>query len=209
MRKFFLLVPVFFIVIHIFSSAYAGKLTVTTGNQEVKKKDEYEKAYFAGGCFWCMEESFDKVEGVISVVSGYSGGHLKNPTYADVIYTDSGHVEAVEITYNPKILTYEKLLDTYWKNIDPYDAKGQFCDKGKSYRSVIFFNNKKEKNLINTSFKKVEKMFNKKIVTLVWKFKKFYKAESFHQDYYEKNFVRYLMYKKSCQREETLDRIWN
>jgi peptide-methionine (S)-S-oxide reductase len=209
MRKFFLLVPVFFIVIHFFSSAYAGKLTVTTGNQEVKKKDEYEKAYFAGGCFWCMEESFDKVEGVISVVSGYSGGHLKNPTYADVIYTDSGHVEAVEITYNPKILTYEKLLDTYWKNIDPFDAKGQFCDKGKSYRSVIFFNNKKEKNLINTSFKKVEKMFNKKIVTLVWKFKKFYKAESFHQDYYEKNFVRYLMYKKSCQREETLDRIWN
>ena len=209
MRKFFLLVPVFFIVIHIFSSAYAGKLTVTTGNQEVKKKDEYEKAYFAGGCFWCMEESFDKVEGVISVVSGYSGGHLKNPTYADVIYTDSGHVEAVEITYNPKILTYEKLLDTYWKNIDPYDAKGQFCDKGKSYRSVIFFNNKKEKNLINTSFKKVEKMFNKKIVTLVWKFEKFYKAESFHQDYYEKNFVRYLMYKKGCQREETLDRIWN
>ena len=209
MRKFFLLAPVFFIVIHIFSSAYAGKLTVTTGKQEVKKKDEYEKAYFAGGCFWCMEESFDKVEGVISVVSGYSGGHLKNPTYADVIYTDSGHVEAVEITYNPKILTYEKLLDTYWKNIDPFDAKGQFCDKGKSYRSVVFFNNKKQKNLINTSFKKVEKMFNKKIVTLVWKYKKFYKAESFHQDYYEKNFVRYLMYKKSCQREETLDRIWN
>tara|TARA_B100001093_G_scaffold323223_1_gene308408 strand:- start:1057 stop:1686 length:630 start_codon:yes stop_codon:yes gene_type:complete len=209
MKKFFLLTPVFFIAIQIFSDAYAGKLTVTTGNQEVKKKGEYEKAYFAGGCFWCMEESFDKVEGVISVVSGYSGGHLKNPTYADVIYTDSGHVEAVEITYNPKILTYEKLLDTYWKNIDPFDAKGQFCDKGKSYRSVIFFNNKKQKNLINTSFKKIEKLFNKKIVTLVWKFDKFYKAEGFHQDYYEKNFVRYLMYKKGCQREETLDRIWN
>ena len=194
---------------HIFSSAYAGKLTVTSGDQEVKKKNEYEKAYFAGGCFWCMEESFDKVEGVISVVSGYSGGHLKNPTYADVIYTDSGHVEDVEINYNPKILKYKKLLDTYWKNIDPFDAKGQFCDKGKSYRSVIFFNNKKQKTLINTSFKKVEKMFNKKIVTLVWKFEKFYKAESFHQDYYEKNFVRYLLYKKSCQRVETLDRIWN
>ena len=209
MRKFFLLTSVFFIVMHIFSSAYAGKLTVTSGDQEVKKKDEYEKAYFAGGCFWCMEESFDKVEGVISVVSGYSGGHLKNPTYADVIYTDSGHVEAVEITYNPKILTYKKLLDTYWKNIDPFDAKGQFCDKGKSYRSVIFFNNKKQKTSINISFKKVEKMFNKKIVTLVWKFEKFYKAENFHQDYYEKNFVRYLMYKKGCQREETLKKIWN
>ena len=171
--------------------------------------EENKKVYFAGGCFWCMEESFDKVEGVISVVSGYSGGHLKNPTYADVVYTDSGHVEAVEITYNPKVTSYEKLLDVYWQNIDPFDAAGQFCDKGKSYRSVIFYNDDKQKNLINTSLKKVEKIFNKKIVTLIWKFEKFYKAESFHQDYYEKNFVRYLLYKKGCQREETLNKIWN
>ena len=171
--------------------------------------EETKKVYFAGGCFWCMEESFDKVEGVISVVSGYSGGHLKNPTYADVVYTDSGHVEAVEITYNPKVISYEKLLDTYWQNIDPFDATGQFCDKGKSYRSVIFYSDEKQKNLVYTSLKKVEKMFNKKIVTLVWKFDKFYKAESFHQDYYEKNFIRYLLYKKGCQREETLDKIWN
>ena len=171
--------------------------------------EETKKVYFAGGCFWCMEESFDKVEGVISVVSGYSGGHLKNPTYADVIYTDSGHVEAVEITYNPKITSYKRLLDVYWKNIDPFDAVGQFCDKGKSYRSVIFFSDKKQKDLINNSFKKFEKKFTKKIVTLVWKFEKFYKAESFHQDYYEKNFVRYLLYKKGCQREETLNKIWN
>ena len=171
--------------------------------------EENKKVYFAGGCFWCMEESFDKVEGVISVVSGYSGGHLKNPTYADVVYTDSGHVEAVEITYNPKVLSYEKLLNEYWDNIDPFDATGQFCDKGKSYRSVIFFNDKKQKDLIKTSFIKIEKMFDKKIVTLVWKFEKFYKAENFHQDYYEKHFVRYLMYKKGCQREETLKKIWN
>ena len=171
--------------------------------------EENKKAYFAGGCFWCMEESFDKVEGVISVVSGYSGGHLKNPTYADVVYTDSGHVEAVEITYDPKVLSYEKLLDIFWKNIDPFDAAGQFCDKGKSYRSVIFFSNKKQKNLINNSIEKVEKNFNKKAVTLVWKFEKFYKAESFHQNYYENNFIRYLMYKKGCQREETLKKIWN
>ena len=171
--------------------------------------EENKKAYFAGGCFWCMEESFDKVEGVISVVSGYSGGKLKNPTYADVVYTDSGHVEAVEITYNSKIISYEKLLEVYWQNIDPFDAAGQFCDKGKSYRSVIFFSDKKQKDLINISFKKFEKMLNKKIVTLVWEFEKFYKAESFHQDYYEKNFVRYLLYKKGCQREETLNKIWN
>jgi len=171
--------------------------------------NENKKAYFAGGCFWCMEESFDKVKGVSSVVSGYSGGHLKKPTYADVVYTDSGHVEAVEITYDPKIISYEKLLDTYWQNIDPFDAKGQFCDKGKSYRSVIFFDNKIQKDLIDVSFNKYEKIFNKKIVTLVWKFEKFYKAEKIHQDYYEKNFIRYLMYKKSCQREEILDKIWN
>src|SRR6056300_1228933 len=141
---------------------------------------EEKKVYFAGGCFWCMEESFDQVEGVISTILGYSGGHLKNPKYADVVYTDSGHVETIEITYNSKIINYEKLLDIYWKNIDPFDANGQFCDKGKSYRSVVFFSNKKQKDLINDSFKKVEKMFNKEIVTLVWKFEKFYKAESFH-----------------------------
>ena len=95
---------------------------------------ETKKAYFAGGCFWCMEESFDKIEGVLSSVSGYSGGHLENPKYEDVIYTDSGHVETIEITYDPSLVDYKILLDTYWKNIDPFDAAGQFCDKGKSYR---------------------------------------------------------------------------
>ena len=171
--------------------------------------EENKKVHFAGGCFWCMEESFEKVEGVISVISGYSGGHLNNPTYEDVVYTDSGHVEAVEITYNPKVTTYEKLLDAYWQNIDPFDDKGQFCDKGKSYRSVIFFQNKMQKDFIDNSYEKYEKKFNKKIVTLTWKFDKFYPAENFHQDYYEKNFLRYLMYKKGCQREEILQKIWN
>ena len=99
---------------------------------------EEKKVYFAGGCFWCMEESFDQVEGVISTISGYSGGHLKNPKYADVVYTDSGHVETIEITYNSKIINYEKLLDIYWKNIDPFDANGQFCDKGKSIGQSFF-----------------------------------------------------------------------
>ena len=171
--------------------------------------DENKKAYFAGGCFWCMEESFDQVEGVISTISGYSGGHLKNPTYQDVIYKDTGHVEAIEVVYDPKIVNFEKLLDIYWKNIDPFDSAGQFCDKGKSYRSVIFFQTQPEKEFIEKSFKKLEKIFNKEIVTLVWKFEKFYPAEDYHQDYYEKNFIRYLMYKKSCKREETLKKIWN
>ena len=129
---------------------------------------EEKKAYFAGGCFWCMEESFDQVEGVISTISGYSGGHLKNPKYADVIYTDSGHVEAVEITYDPNIINYEELLNVYWENIDPFDANGQFCDKGKSYRSVIFFEDQEQKKMIDKSFNQLQNKFNKKIVTLVF-----------------------------------------
>tara|TARA_X000001036_G_scaffold131060_1_gene123885 strand:+ start:207 stop:779 length:573 start_codon:yes stop_codon:yes gene_type:complete len=171
--------------------------------------EELKKAYFAGGCFWCMEESFDQIEGVTSTISGYSGGHLKNPTYQDVVYKDTGHVEAIEITYDPNLVSYEQLLEIYWKNIDPFDSAGQFCDKGKSYRSVIFFQTQPEKEFINVSFKQMEKIFNKKIVTLVWKFEKFYPAEDYHQDYYEKNFIRYLMYKKACKREETLKKIWN
>tara|TARA_Y100000591_G_scaffold242197_1_gene212942 strand:+ start:1479 stop:2066 length:588 start_codon:yes stop_codon:yes gene_type:complete len=168
-----------------------------------------KKAYFAGGCFWCMEESFDQIDGVEKSISGYSGGHLKNPTYNDVIYKDTGHVEAIEITYDPKKVSYEKLLDIFWKNIDPFDKYGQFCDKGKSYRSVIFFENDKQKNVINNSLKNIENRFNTKVVTLVWKFDKFYKAEDYHQDYYQKNFLRYLAYKKACQREEVLKKIWN
>ena len=166
-------------------------------------------AYFAGGCFWCMEESFDKVNGVIKSISGYSGGHTKDPTYKDVIYKDTGHVETIEITYNPKITSYDKLLNVYWKNIDPFDEFGQFCDKGKSYRSVIFYQNFNQKNNIEKSLKKLEKKFNSKVATLIWKFKKFYPAESYHQDYYQKNFLKYLAYKKNCQREEVLNKIWN
>ena len=167
-----------------------------------------KRVYFAGGCFWCMEESFDKVDGVIETISGYSGGHIKNPKYRDVVKNTTGHYETLAITYDSSITNFQKLLDIYWKNIDPFDANGQFCDKGKSYRSVIFFENEKQKELIDNSFKKLENVFNKKIVTLVWKFEKFYKAETYHQDYYEKNFIRYLMYKKGCQREETLNKIW-
>ena len=170
---------------------------------------ETKKAYFAGGCFWCMEESYDQIDGVLSSISGYSGGHLKNPKYEDVIYKDTGHVEVIEVTYDPSVVSYKDLLNVYWKNIDPFDASGQFCDKGKSYRSVIFFENNNQKELIDKSFKEIEKKFDKKIVTLVWKFDIFYPAENYHQDYYEKNFIRYLMYKNACKREETLKKIWN
>tara|TARA_B100001250_G_scaffold367652_1_gene349832 strand:- start:628 stop:1212 length:585 start_codon:yes stop_codon:yes gene_type:complete len=170
---------------------------------------EYKKVYFAGGCFWCMEESFDTVDGVIKSISGYSGGKLKNPTYKDVIYKDTGHVETIEITYDPKKVSYEKLVEVFWKNIDPFDKYGQFCDKGKSYRSVIFYENNNQKKVIKDSILKIERRFNSKVVTLLWKFDKFYQAEDYHQDYYQNNFLRYLAYKKACQREEVLNKIWN
>ena len=185
------------------SSLFAGELKITTNNSK------YKKAYFAGGCFWCMEEAFDKIDGVVKSISGYSGGHLKNPKYEDVIYRDTGHVEAIEITYDPKKISYENLLRLFWKNIDPFDKYGQFCDKGKSYRSVVFFQNENQKKTITDSIQIIEKKFGNKIVTLVWKFDKFYPAEDYHQDYYEKNFLRYLAYKKACQREEVLNKIWN
>ena len=168
----------------------------------------FERAYFAGGCFWCMEESFENILGVSKVISGYSGGTTENPTYKEVTYGNTGHFEVIEVIYVPEVVSYEKLLEEFWVNIDPFDAAGQFCDKGYSYRSVAFYQNEKQKDLIENSIKEIEKKFKKKVVTYVRKFEKFYKAEAFHQDYYQINFVNYLRYKKACRREATLNNIW-
>ena len=167
------------------------------------------KAYFAGGCFWCMEESFESLEGVEEVISGYSGGSTENPTYQEVTYGKTGHFEVVEVIYNKKIISYNELLTNFWINIDPFDAYGQFCDKGYSYRSVAFYQNDKEKSLIEKNIKRLEKKFNKKVVTYVRNLKKFYKAEEYHQDFYKIKLERYLRYKKACGREEILKRIWS
>ena len=170
---------------------------------------DFKKAYFAGGCFWCMEEAFEKIDGVLEVTSGYSGGTTKNPTYKEVIYGKTGHFEAIEVKYDNTKIKYENLLDAFWVNIDPFDADGQFCDKGYSYRSVAFYSLDSEKKLIQSTINKLEEKFNKKIVTYVRKFDKFYKAKDAHQDYYVKNFINYLTYKKGCKRVESLEKIWN
>ena len=170
--------------------------------------ENLNKAYFAGGCFWCMEESFEKLEGVKEVISGYSGGTTSNPTYKEVTFGDTGHFEVVEIIYNNNIISYNELLKNFWINVDPFDAFGQFCDKGYSYRSVAFYQNAYEKSQIEKSISEIENKFSKRVVTYVRKFEIFYKAEDKHQDYYQEYLLNYLMYKKGCGREEVLKRIW-
>jgi len=166
------------------------------------------KAYFAGGCFWCMEEAFEKIDGVVEVISGYSGGKTKNPTYKEVVYGDTGHFETIEIIYDSSVLSYKKLLDSFWINIDPFDEYGQFCDKGYSYRSVAFYQNQKQRKMINDSINKIENKFQKQVVTYIRNFEKFYKAEDKHQNYYQEYFLNYLRYKKACRREKILNNIW-
>tara|TARA_B100001540_G_scaffold44985_2_gene40040 strand:+ start:370 stop:948 length:579 start_codon:yes stop_codon:yes gene_type:complete len=183
-------------------------LSIIFFNLDVSSR-EFNKAYFAGGCFWCMEESFEKVEGVTEVISGYSGGKTTNPTYDEVTYGNTGHFETIEVIYDPNKVNFNYLLKIFWENIDPFDKYGQFCDKGYSYRSVAFFTNINEKNLIEKSKKNIEENFDKKVVTYIREFKVFYKAEENHQDYYQKKFINYLLYKQGCGREKTLNKIWN
>ena len=185
-------------------------ITIFLFTTNISFSKDIKHAYFAGGCFWCMEDFFEKVHGVEEVISGYSGGKLKNPTYKEVTYDNTGHFETAKIIYDGGIIKYKELLNYYWLNIDPFDSAGQFCDKGKSYRSVAFYKNTSEKNEIEDSIKEIEKKFPlKKVVTFIKKFEKFYQAEKYHQNYYEKNFINYLLYKKACGREKTLKKIWN
>ena len=178
-------------------------------NVSISSAKNIKEAYFAGGCFWCMEEFFENVTGVEEVISGYSGGKTENPTYKEVTYGNTGHFEVAKITYDENIIKYKGILDLYWQNIDPFDSAGQFCDKGLSYRSVAFYQNQNEKREIENSIKNIEKRFKgKKVVTFIRKFKKFYPAEDYHQDYYQENFMNYLLYKKACGREKTLEKIW-
>ncbi len=165
-----------------------------------------EKAVFAGGCFWCVEALYQEQAGVSDVVSGFTGGTLKNPTYNG---NHRGHYEAVRVTYDPSIITYQDLLDLYWVNIDPFDNKGQFCDKGPSYRAAIFVQNEKERALAVASKEKVMARFGGETVhTEILSTKRFYPVERFHQDYYKKNPIRYKFYRSGCRRDQRLEQIW-
>jgi peptide-methionine (S)-S-oxide reductase len=168
-----------------------------------------EKAVFAGGCFWCMEADFEKLGGVTDVISGFTGGTLKNPTYNG---NHQGHYEAVEVTYDPGKVGYQELLDHFWVNIDPFDARGQFCDKGPSYRTAIFVANDEERKLAEESKSKIVAQFpGKEVVTPILDASVFYPIqgdESYHQDYYKNNPIRYKAYRWNCGRDQRLKSIW-
>ena len=168
-----------------------------------------DKAIFAGGCFWCMESDFEKLDGVSEVISGFTGGEIKNPTYRG---DHTGHYEAVEIDYDPAVISYQQLLDHFWKNIDPFDDRGQFCDKGHSYLSAIFVANETNKKLAEQSRQKVVDMFpDKKVITPILPASIFYPikgAESHHQNYYKNNPLRYKFYRYNCGRDDRLKEIW-
>jgi peptide-methionine (S)-S-oxide reductase len=170
----------------------------------------YQIATFAGGCFWCMEPPFDKLDGVISTTSGYTGGHKANPSYQEVSRGGTGHAEAVQIVYDPAKITYAELLDVFWHNIDPTDASGQFCDKGNQYRSEIFYQDSEQRAQALRSKQALneQKPFPGAVVTRITEATEFYPAEDYHQDYYRKNPLRYKFYRYGCGRDNRLEELW-
>jgi peptide methionine sulfoxide reductase msrA/msrB len=167
-------------------------------------------AVFAGGCFWCTESDFEKADGVIDAISGYTGGHVKNPTYGEVSSGSTGHVEAVKVIYDPKKITYQGLLDVFWRHVDPTDAGGQFVDRGSQYRSVIFYANDQQRELAEASKKNLAAsgVFDKPIVTEILPLGPFYPAEEYHQNYYKKNPLRYYWYRSGSGRDQFLEKTW-
>ncbi|MDR4478597.1 MAG: peptide-methionine (S)-S-oxide reductase MsrA [Nitrospira sp.] len=168
------------------------------------------KAFFAGGCFWCMEEVFEKVPGVTSVTSGYMGGRVENPSYEQVSAGGTGHAESVEVVYDPAKVSYTTLLDAFWHNVDPVTPNAQFCDHGSQYRSVIFYQTEEQQRLAEESKRAIEQsgQLHKPIVTELTMASTFYPAEDYHQDFYKKNPVRYKFYKFSCGRSQRLEDLW-
>ncbi len=171
-----------------------------------EKSKDISVATFGGGCFWCMEPPFDKLDGVLKTESGYSGGHVKNPTYKQVVRGNTGHVEVVQVSYDASVISYQELLAVYWRNVDPFDGGGQFCDRGYSYRPVIFVHDEEQAAEAKLSKEELNLENNK---TPIEAFKNFYTAEKYHQNYYQKNPVRYKYYRYRCGRDQRLSDVWD
>lgn len=165
-------------------------------------------ATFAGGCFWCMEQPFDKLSGVVSTTSGYTGGTVEDPTYSEVSNGGTGHIEAMQVRYDPEQVSYETLLETFWYNIDPLDNAGQFCDKGSQYRSAIFYEDAEQQAIAEASKAEVAKEFDQPVATDILPAATFYDAEDYHQNYYKTRPVRYKVYRFGCGRDQRLSALW-
>ncbi|MBE9076014.1 peptide-methionine (S)-S-oxide reductase MsrA [Romeria aff. gracilis LEGE 07310] len=168
------------------------------------------EAVFAGGCFWCMEKPYDQLPGVVSTISGYTGGEVENPSYQQVSAGTTGHVEALQVRYDPEQISYEELLPVFWHNIDPVDDQGQFCDKGSQYRSAIFYQNEEQRQLAEASKRslKASNKFDQPIATDLLPASEFYPAEDYHQNYYQTHPVRYKVYRFGCGRDQRLSELW-
>lgn len=188
----------------------ATAMTADHASATTSKKSDTAVAIFAGGCFWCMEPPFDQTPGVISSTSGYTGGRVENPTYEQVSAGATGHAEAVRIEYDPSQVTYAHLLEVFWHNVDPVAVDRQFCDRGSQYRSAIFVSNAEQHELAEESKRKLEASgrFDQPIATQIVNAPTFWPAEDYHQDYYEKNPVRYKYYRYNCGRDQRLDQLW-
>lgn len=196
---------------------FAGWFGLTQAETETQtttaeiKPENAKTAVFAGGCFWCIESDFEKLDGVYGAVSGYTGGSADTANYKTVSYTETGHFEAVEVSYDSTKVSYSELVEYFWRHIDPTDPNGQFCDKGSSYRSAIFYGNESEQLIVNKSLAALNKSkpFKYDIVTTITEAKPFYRAEEYHQNYYMKNPIRYSIYRRGCGRDKTVDALWN
>jgi peptide-methionine (S)-S-oxide reductase len=170
--------------------------------------NDLESAVFAGGCFWCMETAFDPIPGVVETISGYTGGRVKSPTYDAVKLGRTGHYEALKVVYDPSRITYEQLLEVFWRNIDPFNPRGQFCDLGSQYRAAIFVEGDEQRQAAEASLNQVASRTKLKIVTTILPASDFYPAEAYHQNYYQKNPLKYKFYRDQCGRDRRLVEIW-
>lgn len=187
----------------------AALMVVSSATVSAKPEtDKRATAIFAMGCFWCAEADFEKVDGVVDVVSGYTGGRVRNPSYEQVSAGGTGHYEAVLVTYDPSKVKYSDLLSVFWRNVDPFDAEGQFCDKGESYRAAIFPSSVAERKAADASREYLVAHFKRDLVTRIITRAPFYRAEDYHQDYYKKNPLRYRYYRSRCGRDDRLAEVW-
>jgi peptide-methionine (S)-S-oxide reductase len=186
----------------------AAAVLAATALAGAARAEERATAILAGGCFWCVEADFDKVDGVLETVSGYTGGHVENPGYRQVVGGGTGHYEAVEIVYDPSVVSYRELVDHFWRTVDPTDAGGQFCDRGDSYRTAVFVEDEEQRAAAEASKAAAEEALGREIVTPILEAGRFWRAEEYHQDYYVKNPTRYRFYRSSCGRDDRLEEVW-